>query len=116
MRGMMHSLRRTAFFYGSRVNIISPWYVNTNILSDESFKHGSSVGVESAQAEDATQYLLRILSVRSINRHSFLVSGWKLASSGYMNLDLEDYPSNALICEIQEDQIKSAPVELGLLV
>ena len=25
MRGIMHSLRRTAFFYGSRVNIISPW-------------------------------------------------------------------------------------------
>ena len=24
-RGIMHSLRRTAHFYGSRVNIISPW-------------------------------------------------------------------------------------------
>lgn len=91
-------------------------YMNTNILSDKSFKHVSSVRVEFAQAEDATQYLLRILSVRSINRHSFFVSGRKLASRGYMDLDLEDYPSNALICEIQEDKIKSAPVELGLLV
>lgn len=26
MRGIMHSLRRTAFYYGSRVNMISPWY------------------------------------------------------------------------------------------
>lgn len=25
MRGIMHSLRRTAFYYGSRVNLISPW-------------------------------------------------------------------------------------------
>lgn len=25
MRGIMHSLRRTAFDYGSRVNVISPW-------------------------------------------------------------------------------------------
>ena len=25
MRGIMHSMRRTAFYYGSRVNIISPW-------------------------------------------------------------------------------------------
>lgn len=25
VRGIMHSLRRTAHFYGSRVNIISPW-------------------------------------------------------------------------------------------
>jgi NAD(P)-dependent dehydrogenase (short-subunit alcohol dehydrogenase family) len=25
MRGIMHSLRGTAFYYGSRVNVISPW-------------------------------------------------------------------------------------------
>jgi NAD(P)-dependent dehydrogenase (short-subunit alcohol dehydrogenase family) len=25
MRGIMHSLRRTAYYYGSRVNMISPW-------------------------------------------------------------------------------------------
>lgn len=24
-RGIMHSLRRTCFYYGSRVNVISPW-------------------------------------------------------------------------------------------
>lgn len=27
MRGIMHSLRRTAYHYGSRVNVISPWFV-----------------------------------------------------------------------------------------
>lgn len=91
-------------------------YVNTNILSGEAFKHVFSVGVEFAQAGDATQCLLRILSVRNINGHSFFVSGRKWASSGYMDLDLEDYPSNALIHEVQEGQIKSGLVELGLLV
>lgn len=30
-RGIMHSLRRTAHFYGSRVNMISPWYVTTMV-------------------------------------------------------------------------------------
>lgn len=25
MRGIMHSLRRTTYYYGSRVNVISPW-------------------------------------------------------------------------------------------
>ena len=25
MRGIMHSLRRTAYHYGSRVNVIAPW-------------------------------------------------------------------------------------------
>ena len=90
--------------------------MKTNILSDEAFKHVSSVGVEFARAEDAAQCLLRILSDRSINGHSFFISGRKWASSGYMDLDLEDYPGNPLIREIQEDQIKSAPVELGLFV
>lgn len=33
-----------------------------------------------------------------------------------MDLDLEDYPGNALVREMQEDQMKSAPVSLGLFV
>lgn len=28
-RGIMHSLRRTAGYHGSRVNLLSPWYVVT---------------------------------------------------------------------------------------
>jgi NAD(P)-dependent dehydrogenase (short-subunit alcohol dehydrogenase family) len=36
MRGIMHSLRRTAFFYGSRVNIISPWYASILFTITES--------------------------------------------------------------------------------
>jgi hypothetical protein len=91
-------------------------YVKTNILSDETFNHVSSVGVEFAQAEDAAQCLLRSLSDRTINGHSLFVSGRKWASSGYIDLDLEDYPSNTLIHEIQEGQIKSAPAELGLFL
>jgi hypothetical protein len=33
-----------------------------------------------------------------------------------MDLDLEDYSDNTLLQEIQADQVKSAPVELGLFV
>ncbi|ODM23731.1 hypothetical protein SI65_01320 [Aspergillus cristatus] len=116
MRGIMHSLRRTAFYYGSRVNVISPWYVKTNILSDEAFDHVSSVGVQFAEAEDAGQCLLRILGDTSINGHSIFVSGRKWASKGYMDLHLDDYLGNSLVNEIQEDQGKSAPVSLGLFV
>jgi hypothetical protein len=43
-------------------------------------------------------------------------SGRKWAPNGYLDLDLEDYPQNALIQEIQEDQVKWAPVPLGLFV
>ncbi|KAB8077459.1 hypothetical protein BDV29DRAFT_153692 [Aspergillus leporis] len=46
MRGIMHSLRRTAFYYKSRMNVISPWYVKTNFLSEEAFAHVTSVGVQ----------------------------------------------------------------------
>ncbi|KAJ5205345.1 Short-chain dehydrogenase/reductase SDR [Penicillium cf. griseofulvum] len=116
MRGIMHSLRRTAHFYGSRVNIISPWYVKTNILSEDVFNHVSNVGVGFAKAEDAGRCLLRILSDVNINGHSLFVSGRKWAPNGYLDLDLEDYPQNELIQEIQEDQMKPAPVSLGLFV
>ncbi|OOF90676.1 hypothetical protein ASPCADRAFT_211865, partial [Aspergillus carbonarius ITEM 5010] len=92
MRGIMHSLRRTAHYYGSRVNVISPWYVKTKILSEEDFAHVTKVGVQFAEAEDAGRCLLRILSDTSINGHSLFVTARKWASRGYMDLDLEDYP------------------------
>ncbi|KAK9319074.1 hypothetical protein V1517DRAFT_75499 [Lipomyces orientalis] len=116
MRGIMHSLRRTSFYYGGRVNVISPWYVKTNILSEEDFAHVTDVGVQFAEAEDAGQCLLRILSDTSINGHSFFIAARKWASRGYMDLDLDDYPGNTLLLEVQEDQVKSAPVSMGLFV
>lgn len=91
-------------------------YVKTNILSDEAFEHVSSVGIQFAKAEDAGQCLLRILGDTSINGHSIFVSGRKWATKGYMDLDLDDYSGNSLVNEIQEDQVKSAPVPLGLFV
>lgn len=88
--------------------------MKTNILSEEVFNHVSNVGVEFAKAEDAGQCLLRILSDVNINGHSLFVSGRKWAHNGYLDLDLEDYPQNPLIQEMQEDQMRSAPVSLGL--
>lgn len=90
--------------------------MRTNILSNDDFNHVSDVGVEFAKAEDAGQCLLRILGDVNINGHSLFVSGRKWASNGYLDLDLEDYPQNALIQEMQEDQMKAAPASLGLFV
>ncbi|KAJ5090277.1 adam [Penicillium argentinense] len=116
MRGIMHSLRGTTFYYRSRVNIISPWYVKTNILSEEAFAHVKRVGVDFAEASDAAQCLLRILNDSTVNGRSFFVSGRKWSSRGYMDLDIEDYPEDSLIESIQKDQVKSAPVEMGLFI
>lgn len=113
MRGIMHSLRRTAFYYGSRVNMISPWYVKTQILPEAAFQHVKDTGVEFATPEDAGQALLRILSDRSINGRSLFLSPRKWAPKGYLDLDIDDY-HNELLQEIQADQLKGAPVEEGL--
>ena len=90
--------------------------MKTNILSEEAFAHVSRLGVVLATVEDAGECLLRILSDTGINGHSIFVSGRKWAARGYMDLDLEDYAGNALIQDIQEDQMKSAPPSLGLFL
>ncbi|KAI4618001.1 hypothetical protein J4E83_006334 [Alternaria metachromatica] len=116
MRGIMHSLRRTAYYYGSRINMISPWYVRTGILSHDDFDAVEKAGVQFATTEDAGQCLLRILSDASVNGRSLFVSARKWAERGYVDLDLDEYPGNGLLEEIQADQVKFAPVEAGLFV
>lgn len=140
VRGIMHSLRRTAFYHGSRVNVISPWcvngpaayleghvwrylnlqillfrYIRTKILTKEAYDKIQNSGVDFASAEDAGECALRILSDTSINGRSFFVCARKWAARGYLDLNIEDYPESSLIQEIQEDQMRNAPVELGLL-
>ncbi|KFY79503.1 hypothetical protein V499_01515 [Pseudogymnoascus sp. VKM F-103] len=116
VRGIMHTLRRTAFYHGTRVNLISPWYVKTSILSTEEFAHVESRGVQFAEAEDAGSALLRLLSDTTINGRSLFVSARKWAPAGYLDLDVDDYPGNELIQEIQVAQMAAAPVEEGLFV
>jgi NAD(P)-dependent dehydrogenase (short-subunit alcohol dehydrogenase family) len=112
-RGIMHALRRTAHYYGSRVNVISPWYVRTNILPDTIWDQVASVGVQFAELEDAGRCLLRILADPDVNGHSFFLSARKWAPNGFIDLDLEDY-SDPLLSEIQDMQMASAPPSMGL--
>ncbi|KAG8626561.1 hypothetical protein KVT40_005506 [Elsinoe batatas] len=114
MRGVMHSLRRTTHYYGSRVNLISPWYVKTNILSEEAFQHVKDVGVEFATVEDAGRCLLRILGDATVNSHQSFISARKWAPLGFIDLEIDDYSGNDLLQEIQADQIRPAPIEDGL--
>ncbi|EKJ77383.1 hypothetical protein FPSE_02461 [Fusarium pseudograminearum CS3096] len=114
VRGIMHALRRTSFYYSSRVNVIAPWYIRTSILSKEQFDEVETSGVELATTEDAGECALRILSDKSINGRTLFVCARKWAPRGYIDLDIEDYPDSPLLQEIQEDQMRNAPVELGL--
>jgi hypothetical protein len=85
-------------------------------LPGEAFEHVKSVGVEFAKAEDAGTTLLRILSDKSINGKSLFLSPRKWAPKGYLDLDIDDYPGNDLLQEIQTDQMKPAPPEKGLFL
>jgi NAD(P)-dependent dehydrogenase (short-subunit alcohol dehydrogenase family) len=116
LRGVMHALRRTAFYYGSRVNMISPWYVRTNILPEETVEKTQEVGIEFATLEDAGQCLLRILSDESINGRSLFLSPRKWAKRGYLDLDTDSYLEEGVLGEIQGEQIRPAAVESGLFV
>lgn len=69
-----------------------------------------------ATAEDAGQCLLRVLSDTGINGRSIFLSGRKWSSRGYIDLDLEDDSDNALVQEMQDDQMKAAPPEMGLFI
>ncbi|KAG7567085.1 hypothetical protein FFLO_01211 [Filobasidium floriforme] len=110
MRGIMHSLRRVVHHYGSRVNIIAPWYVETKILSKAAFDEVKSLGVEFATLEDAGQCLLRIVSDKSLNGHSLSLSPRKWAPRGYFDLGLDDY-EDELMKEITADQLKGSRAE-----
>lgn len=90
--------------------------MKTKILSKAALAHVTSVGVQFAEASEAGDCLLRILSDRTINGRSFFVSGKKWSSRGYLDLDIDDYQGDSLIDSIQQDQVKSAPVEMGLFI
>lgn len=88
--------------------------MRTNILTPSAFDHVRQSGVELAEAEDGGRCLLRILSDPSINGRSLFLSPRKWAKSGFVDLDVDEYTGNELLQEIQVDQIRSAPVEMGL--
>lgn len=118
MRGIMHSLRQTSHFHRTRVNMISPWYIKTSILTQEQFEHVTSAGVQFAELEDAQAALLRLLSDTSINGKSLFVGArrWEPArETGYWDLDVDDH-HDELHKQIQEEQMWAVPVSLGAFV
>lgn len=73
--------------------------------------------MELARAEDGGKLLLRIVSDAGINGRQLFLSPRRWASQGFFDLDIDDYDGkDALLEEIQADQIKGAPVEAGLFL
>jgi len=117
VRGIMHNLRRMTHYYTSRVNVISPWYVRTNILSSEAFDAVQKEGVEFAKAADGGDLALRIMSDDKVNGHSFFLAPRKWANKGYVDLDPEDYTEDtAFLREVQRMQMAGVEPEKGLFL
>ncbi|KAF4951362.1 hypothetical protein FGADI_7560 [Fusarium gaditjirri] len=105
--------RSTAHFTTEAECVIARWIIHTGILSQDQFDQVKESGVELATTEDAGECALRILSDASINGRTLFICARKWAPRGYMDLNIEDYPEG-LIQEIQEDQMRHAPVDFGL--
>lgn len=67
VRGLMRSLRRTCPKYDMRVNIIAPWFIKTQIISEQVADVLMSKGIVFAEKEDAGKAVLHLASDRSFN-------------------------------------------------
>lgn len=67
VRGLMCSLRRTAWEQGIRVNLTAPWYVKTPIMAPAILDYLDGVGIGFASTEDAARAMLLIATDKTIN-------------------------------------------------
>lgn len=113
MRGVMHSLRRTMHFIGSRVNLVSPWYIRSGILTKDQFDGVEKLGVQLALLEDAQKALLRICSDVSVNGRNLFISPRKWREQGYWDMNIDDYHEMPEIENVQQEQMWGEPASLG---
>lgn len=60
---------------------------------------------------------MRLMADSSINGRQLFLAPRKWAPrSGYLDLDLDDFEEGTFFAEVQEDQMKGAPVEEGLFL
>jgi NAD(P)-dependent dehydrogenase (short-subunit alcohol dehydrogenase family) len=67
VRGLMRSLRRTAWEENIRVNLVAPWYVKTPIIPSIVQDYLIKEGVGFATTDDAAKAMLLIASDKTIN-------------------------------------------------
>ncbi|CAI7570895.1 unnamed protein product [Penicillium crustosum] len=100
-RALMRCLRRTTFLDGIRACALSPWYVETNLMSPSVYQHAKSKGVKFADAADAAGAMLKIVSDGSINGRCFTIVNREEAPFGYYDMDVDDYPDGSRADEQQ---------------
>ena len=102
VRGLLRSLRRTSLAHGTRVNYIAPWFVNTDILTDEAVAGLTAIGVVFAEAKDAAAAVLRLVADDAVHGRALAVVPRMWGESGFVDLQLDDYEPGSRAAEMQE--------------
>ncbi|KIW15158.1 hypothetical protein PV08_05203 [Exophiala spinifera] len=97
LRGLMKTLRRSEVQYCTRVNYIAPWWIRSTLLSKDAAKYLDTAGMAFATVDDAGQAVARIVSTPSINGRAFGIVPRKIVSTGYVDLDVDDYEEDSLL-------------------
>ncbi|KAH8695620.1 hypothetical protein BGW36DRAFT_429489 [Talaromyces proteolyticus] len=102
VRGLMTCLRRKQAI---RVNCIAPWFIATPILKDSfvesTRRQFEAKGVDFALAEDAVSAVFRLVTDTSINGRTLGIVPRQLSSSGYMDLNHDDYNESDPLYNLQ---------------
>ncbi|KAF2484909.1 hypothetical protein BDY17DRAFT_93651 [Neohortaea acidophila] len=112
VRGVMRSLRRTAWREGWRVNLVAPWYIRTAALSQAVQDYLDGKGIGFALAEDSARAMLLIASDEKINGRALGVVSRQQNKLGVIDLDLDDYPAGNMYNDWQKIVLDTA----GILV
>ncbi|KAJ5793867.1 hypothetical protein N7457_000466 [Penicillium paradoxum] len=92
IRGMMRSLRRTEWRFGTRVNYIAPWFIKTPMMSNP-----EALGdVEFAEVSDAADAFMHIVSDSDVAGRAISIVPRSISPRGYIDLKTDDDDSEVL--------------------
>ncbi|BCS28062.1 uncharacterized protein APUU_61110S [Aspergillus puulaauensis] len=102
VRGLMTCLRRKGVV---RVNCLAPWFIATPILPASFIQSTGaqfqSQGLDFAKTDDAVTAVVRLATDTSINGRTLGVVPRQLSSSGYLDLDRDDFNQGSPLDTLQ---------------
>ncbi|KEF53531.1 uncharacterized protein A1O9_10506, partial [Exophiala aquamarina CBS 119918] len=107
LRAVMRALRHKGV---CQVNIISPWFIHTPILSKEAASllttQLEEIGSDFGLAEDCAHCVLRISVDNSIHGRGFGILPRNMVKEGYCDLDEDDYKPGTLCHQLRKDILR----------
>ncbi|KAF2173420.1 hypothetical protein M409DRAFT_48402 [Zasmidium cellare ATCC 36951] len=96
-RGLMRSLRSSMPENEMRVNLMAPWYLRTNLISQNAWDHlEDNRGIILAEKEDAAKAVLHLASDETIHGRSIMIIPRKEAAEEYVDMDRDSHDLEVL--------------------